>query len=130
MAGAVQAPPQETTPPQPSATDPQFIPAEQLVIGVHAGLPHIFAVPAPPQSWPLGQVLPQSRMPPHPSAILPQLPLWQVVMGMHFPPSGPTTPLPQTLAVPPPPQVCGKVQGWQFAVTPLQSSGCGPQRLG
>jgi hypothetical protein len=52
MAGAVHAPPHETMPPQPSATDPQFMPAGQLAIGVHGGAPHTFGVPAPPHTWP------------------------------------------------------------------------------
>ena len=116
-------------PPQPSAMDPQFMPAGQLVIGVHGGTPHTFGVPAPPHTWPPGHVLPQSTIPPHPSAILPQFAPWQVT-GMHCPPSAPTTALPHTLDVPPPPQVCGNVHGWQYAVTPSQPSACGPQRPG
>jgi hypothetical protein len=40
-AGAVQAPPQLTVPPQPSATLPQFIPTGHCVtVGVHVGAPH------------------------------------------------------------------------------------------
>jgi hypothetical protein len=102
--------PQVTDPPQPSAIDPQFIPAGHCVIGWHSGLPHTFCVPPPPQISPaLGQVEPQSRIPPHPSASLPQLAfaVWQV-SGTQAPPSGPTRlPPPQTLGVPPPPQVFG-----------------------
>jgi hypothetical protein len=129
MAGAVHAPPHDTMPPQPSATDPQFMPAGQLVIGVHGGVPHMFGVPAPPHTWPAAQLVPQSRMPPHPSAIFAHWPAWHV-RGMHWPPSALTIPLPHTLETPPPPQVCGNVHGWQFAVTPSQPSGCGPQRPG
>jgi hypothetical protein len=129
MAGAMHAPPQETTPPQPSATDPQFIPTGQLVIGVQGGAPQTFWVPVPPHTWPLGQVLPQSRIPPHPLESLPQFaPAVAQVSGTHRPPSL-LVPPPHTLDVPPP-QVCGAVHGLQFAVTPSQPSACGPQRPG
>jgi hypothetical protein len=124
MAGEVHAPPQETVPPQPSAIDPQFMPAGQLVMGVQGGAPHTFSVPAPPQSWPAGHASPQSRMPPQPSEILPQfLPCRAHVVLTHAPPSAPTTlPPPHTLGVPPP-QVCGNVQLPQLAVTPPQPFG-------
>ena len=57
IAGAVHvAGPQTHVPPQPSATTPQFLPA-QAAAGVagfftHAGAPHWFGVPAPPQIVP------------------------------------------------------------------------------
>ena len=105
------------------------MPAGQLAIGVHSGVPHAFGVPAPPQTCPAGQLVPQSRVPPHPSAILAQAAPWHA-RGMHWPPSAPTTPLPHTLETPPPPQVCADVHGLQYAVTPSQPSGCGPQRPG
>jgi hypothetical protein len=41
--------PHDTVPPQPSAMLPQFIPAGHCVSGVHCGVPHMLAVPAPPQ---------------------------------------------------------------------------------
>jgi hypothetical protein len=100
--------PHAIVPPQPSAIEPQSIPAGQLVAGLHAGLPHAFCVPAPPQISPaFGHVEPQLRIPPHPSATWPQLAfaVWQV-SGTQVPPSGPPLP-PQTLGEPPPPQVCG-----------------------
>ena len=50
MAGAVQAPPHDTVPPQPSAMLPQFMPAGHVVAFTHVGAPHTFAVPAPPQT--------------------------------------------------------------------------------
>jgi hypothetical protein len=112
MAGEVQAAPHETVPPQPSAIEPQFMPAGQLAIGVQGGAPQTFWVPEPPHTWPTAHVLPQSRMPPQPSEIWPQFfpCAWQLVFT-HAPPSAPTTlPPPHTLGVPPPPHVCGEVQ--------------------
>ncbi len=39
--------------------------------------------PAPPQTWPLGQVLPQSIEPPQPSPIVPQY--WTPAWGVQLP---------------------------------------------
>jgi hypothetical protein len=132
IAGAAHAPPHETAPPQPSAIEPQFIPAGHCVRGVQGGVAHTFVVPAPPQIWPEGQVEPQSRMPPQPSAIFPQFFPWAPhVVFTHAPPSAPTTlPPPHTLRVPPPPHVCGNVHPPQLAVVLPQPSGCGPQSPG
>ena len=65
------------------------------------GEPQELGMPAPPQVWPAGQLLPQSTTPPQPSPSRPQY--WppgseQVRLGVQ-----PTTP--QTWATPPPPQV-------------------------
>jgi hypothetical protein len=58
-------------PPQPFAIAPQFIPAGHAVIGLQSGAPQTFGVPPPPQSVPPLQLLPQSKTPPQPSAIIP-----------------------------------------------------------
>jgi hypothetical protein len=129
--GEVQPAPHETTPPQPSATEPQFIPAGHCVtVGVHGGVPHWPATPAPPQTWPVGQVVAHVRMPPQPSAMSPHAPAGHVFFT-HVPPSAPTTlPPPQTLGVPPPPQTWGGTQPPQAAVVFPHPSGWGPQRPG
>jgi hypothetical protein len=108
--------PHVTEPPHPSAIVPQFIPDGHAVSAVHGGLPQTFGVPLPPQIWPaVGHAAPQSRMPPQPSAICPQLaPTALHVVGVHvLPPSEETPVPPQTLGVPPPPQVFGKSHGLQ-----------------
>jgi hypothetical protein len=78
-------PPQSMTPPQPSATYPQFA-VPQLVFFTHAGAPHMLATPPPPQLSPEGQLL-QFRSPPHPSATGPHSPGLQPVRGTQTPPS-------------------------------------------
>jgi hypothetical protein len=100
-----------TRPPQPSATTPQFIPAGQLVRGMQpAEPPHTLGVPPPPSALPPPQVwgseqVPQSITPPQPSPCWPQLTARVAhVAGTHA-----AVP-PQTLGVPPPPQVVGAVQ--------------------
>jgi hypothetical protein len=110
----LHAGPHAIVPPQPSATEPQFMPAGHWVSGVHGGVPHAFAWPAPPQTCPAAHVDPQSRIPPHPSAICPQaaFALWQVTGLQAAPPSPPLLP-PHTLDAPPPPHVWGGVQGLQ-----------------
>src|ERR1700722_14090002 len=82
--------------------------------------PHTFGVPPPPQSSPVGQVVPpsgpQATIPPHPSATTPQfIAPEQAATGMHA-----ATP-PHTLGVPPPPQVAGAVQEPQVYVLPHPS---------
>jgi hypothetical protein len=119
--------PHATVLPQPSATLPQFMLTGHAVSGVHAGDPHWFPIPAPPQMLPPVQFAePQSRTPPHPSAIFPHWLAPQAVSGVQVPPGPVSEPPPQTLGVPPPPQTCGAVQLPQLAVTPPQASGCGP----
>ena len=55
--------PQLRVPPQPSATEPQFLPSAAQLVGVQ---PQTLAVPPPPQVW--GEVhVPQLRVPPQPS---------------------------------------------------------------
>jgi hypothetical protein len=59
--------------------------------------PHTLVVPPPPQVWGAVQ-LPQVRVLPHPSAIVPQFfPCAAQVVGVQL--------MPHTLVVPPPPQV-------------------------
>jgi hypothetical protein len=60
--------PQDSEPPQPLETLPQFLPSAAQVVGVH---PHTFAVPLPPQVCGVVQV-PQFKLPPQPSGTLPQ----------------------------------------------------------
>jgi hypothetical protein len=44
--------PQLRSPPQPSATGPQFAPTDAQVLGVQLSLPpHTLGVPPPPQYW-------------------------------------------------------------------------------
>src|SRR5689334_17888614 len=108
--------PQTTEPPQPSAMDPQSIPTGHWVIGVHAGLPQTFCVPPPPQISPaFGHVEPQSRIPPQPSASLPQFTfaVWHVSATQTLPSGFRTLPPPHTLGMPPPPHVAGKLHGLQ-----------------
>src|SRR5262245_55921831 len=91
ISGAVQLP-HWRSPPQPSATGPQFAPASAQVRGVQRGasappsaaapVPHTLG-PPPPQVWPVGQA-PQSSRLPQPSATGPQFaPTWAQVRGMH-----------------------------------------------
>lgn len=110
---------------------PQFMPAGHEVRGVQVGAPHWLGTPPPPQIVPpVHWDVPQSRMPPQPSATLPHSFDAHVVFGTHVPPSAPDTlPPPQTLG-PPPPQISGGVHVPQLAVTPLQPSGCGPHMPG
>src|SRR5579859_1588724 len=52
--------------PQPFPTTAQFIPPEQVVCGVHIGVPHTFAEPPPPHVCPAGQpppIAPQVMVP-------------------------------------------------------------------
>jgi hypothetical protein len=59
-------------PPQPSVCMPQLAPSKAHVTGVHAGAPHTFGDPPPPQVVLAGQA-PQSMMFPQPSLRGPQL---------------------------------------------------------
>ena len=71
------------TPPHPSATCPQTAPRAVHVVGVHGFVPHTPGTPEAPQPVPAGQ-LPQSRMPPQPSAVGPQLtPSCRQVFAWH-----------------------------------------------
>src|SRR5207249_3618232 len=64
--------------------------------------------------------VPQLSVPPQPSETVPQSAPWAAqVVGVQ-------APVPQTLGVPPPPQVCGAVQLPQLKVPP-QPSGAVPQ---
>jgi hypothetical protein len=104
--------PQLTEPPQPSPIQPQLAFVLAHVFGVHTtpasfayGLPHTFAVPAPPQRYGELQV-PQSSSPPHPSPTGPQLaPTDAQVRGVQTTPASLANGLPQTLGVPAPPQM-------------------------
>ena len=72
--------------------------------------------------WPVAEPVqePQSSAPPQPSPVNPQSkPNCAHVFAAHVPP-------PQTLGVPPPPQVWGAVQSPQLMVPP-QPSPCSPQ---
>ena len=129
MAGAAHAPPQLMVPPQLSATFPQFDPAGQATSFTHAGVPHWFGTPAPPQTVPEAAqfAVPQSKTPPQPSATFPHSVGPHAAFGTHAPPPGPPSePPPQTLGVPPPPQISGATHPPQSAVTPPQLFGCGP----
>jgi hypothetical protein len=91
--GAMQVP-QLSDPVQPSEMVPQFLPCAAQVVGVQGAAPHTLAV-VPPQIWGAVQV-PQLSEPPQPSGIVPQFLPWIAhVVGVQ----------PQTLAVPPPPQI-------------------------
>src|SRR4030095_659473 len=74
--------------------------------------PQPCALPPPPQVC--GRVhVPQSRVPPQPSAIIPQFaPTAAHVVGEQ----------PQTFGVPPPPQVCGRAHVPQSRVPPQPSA--------
>jgi hypothetical protein len=112
--------------PQPMSMVPQFLPSAAQVVGMHT--PHTFAVPPPPHvstgtittlpsaaasssvaaspvAAPASEVVeqvPQFCIMPQPMSKVPQFfPCAAQVVGMHTP---------QTLAVPPPPQVVGEVQ--------------------
>jgi hypothetical protein len=78
VAGAVHVP-QLIVLPQPSPTGPQLTavppgPTLLQVFGTHAGAPHWFAVPPPPQVEPEGHVV-QLIVPPHPSLCVPHVPV-------------------------------------------------------
>jgi hypothetical protein len=99
-----------TSPPQPSATAPQFMPAGHVVSAMQpAEPPQTLGVPPPPSELPPPHVwgseqFPQSITLPQPSPCWPQLTARVVhVAGTHA-----AVP-PQTLGVPPPPQVVGAV---------------------
>src|SRR5207253_1765755 len=80
VCGAVQVP-QESMPPHPSGTIPQFLPRPTQVAGVQ---PHTLAAPPPPQVCGAVQA-PQFNMPPHPSPIEPQfLPAATQVVGVQI----------------------------------------------
>jgi hypothetical protein len=111
MPGAQTLPPpagqQSTTPPQPSAMNPQFFAPH--VAFVQGGAPQSPGfIGSPPHVWPIGHVVGQLMMPPHPSDCGPQSPGPHVVfVGTQPPPS----PLdddelePPHLLGPPPPHV-------------------------
>ena len=89
----MQAVPQETVPPQPSGTVPQFDPPGHMPVGVH---PHLLATPPPPQVLGAMQAGPQKMMLPQPSGTVPQSdPAGHIPVGLH----------PHMFGVPPPPQV-------------------------
>jgi hypothetical protein len=48
--------------------------------------PQTFGVPAPPQVWPLEQVVAQAIVPPHPSEMVPQSMLARQVTGWQMAP--------------------------------------------
>jgi len=82
------------------------------LVGKGGGVPHTFAVPAPPQVCvPLH--VPQLSQLPQPSGMPLQVLPWSAhVVGRHGP---------QTFALPPPPQVCEPPQVPQFNVPPQPS---------
>ena len=47
--------PQSILPPQPYGHSPQFLHAGHWLSGTHAGFPHLFATPPPPQVLPGAQ---------------------------------------------------------------------------
>jgi hypothetical protein len=127
LSSPVHVPQLAIVPPQPSPAGPQLIavppgPAFAHVFGTHmpGGLPHWFAIPAPPHVS--GEVqVPHIRVPPQPSACSPQFaPRSPHVLGTQ------ALGDPQVLAVPPPPHVSGAVQVPHIRVPP-QPSPAGPQ---
>src|SRR5262249_17520749 len=86
--------------------------------------------PPPQMAPPVQTAVPQSKMPPQPSAIMPHWLGAHTVIGVHAPPSGPLTVPPPQMLGPPPPQISGGVHTPQLAVTPPQPSGCGPHMPG
>jgi hypothetical protein len=106
-----------------------------VTVGVHEGAPHWFGVPPPPQmALPLHFVAdaPQSITLPQPSETSPHsfAPQEAGVLGVQVVPPLLPPPCPQTLGVPPPPQMSGSAQGLQLSVTLPQPSGCGPHLPG
>jgi hypothetical protein len=91
------------TPPTTYVVVASHLPAVYaLIVGLHCWPPDEMHTLLE-HVWPLPHV-PHVSDPPHPSTMLPQfLPCAEHVVGVHEPPP------PQTLAVPPPPQVCGEV---------------------
>ena len=76
------------TPPQPLLCCPQEPANAAQVIGVHGPppvLPHLFAVPAPPQTCPVGHEPQFAVSPPQPSPCCPQVPAGKAahVFGVH-----------------------------------------------
>ncbi len=123
--------PHINSPPQPSATGPQLVPAEAQVRRTHATpasvdppLPHTLARPPPPQVVPTAQV-PHISSPPHPSDTGPQLaPIDAQVRGTQVEPPLPGAP--HTLGRPPPPQVVPAAQVPHIS-SPPHPSDTGPQ---
>ncbi len=115
-------------PPQPSLTGPQFAPADAQVRGTHAPAPpQRPGMPPPPQVCGATQV-PHIRSPPHPSLTGPQsAPASAQVRRTHpTPASKVALGAPQTLGVPPPPQVVPAAQV-PHSRSPPQPSLTGPQ---
>lgn len=75
--------PHDSVPPQPFPWSPQEAPRSAQLRGVHAGVPHTFGWPPPPQVAGPVQV-PQLRALPQPSPVCPQLkPRDAQVDGVH-----------------------------------------------
>jgi len=100
----------------------------ETFVAVHSGegagggvpRPQTFAMPPLPQVCGAVQA-PQVSVPPQPSGTVPQfLPCAAQVVGVH---AGGGVPRPQTLAIPPPPQVCGAVQA------PQKNKNCSQQKV-
>lgn len=118
--------PQSTSAPQPSATGPQVAPADTQVRGAHRGDPHTLAIPPPPQVVPAAQV-PHVNNPPQPLETGPQFaPTPAQLRATHGLPASAAPPVPQTLGVPPPPQVVPDAQAPHIS-NPPQPSATGPQ---
>jgi hypothetical protein len=114
--------PQSSWPPQPSPTVPQYCPppAGLQVALVQLVWAHTLAMPAVPHSLPVGHA-PQSSDPPQPLPITPQyrpLERTQLVGFLQVPES---VAAPQTLGMPPPPQVRPSVQSPQSSCRPQPS---------
>ena len=105
--------------PQPSPAWPHWMPCCWQVIAVHAGAPHWYATPPPPQVLLPVQPPQKSRLP-QPSGMEPHVaPLAAHVVGVHCAP-------PHWLATPAPPQVWPLGHGKQSGVRPPQPSLCSP----
>jgi hypothetical protein len=126
--------PHVTVPPQPSAITPQFIGMPDEVTQTELALagtqpavpPHTFGVPPPPHVAGGEQVTHGAGMtPPHPSPCGPQS--VETLGSLHVLATHVGVLTPQTLGVPPPPQVAGLVQVVGQLNVPLQPSLTTPQ---
>src|SRR5215470_11654131 len=89
--------------------------------------PHLLGTPAPPQTWGDAHAG-QLRMPPQPSANGPQSPgAHAAFVGVHVPASIVPSPPPQTLGLPPPPQISGGLHVPHDGIRPPHPSAWAPQ---
>jgi len=122
VCGGVQGPHWMTLP-QPSPAGPHEIPSAMHVSGTQPVLPpHWPETPPPPHVCGGVQVPQLATTLPHPSLAGPQVMLDGHGCGVHMPDGG----VPHWPETPPPPHVCGGVQGVQSAVSPPHPSLCWP----